>query len=77
MKSDFYSGDEMWGLDFKKKNKTILSFMEMSTRESESLVKIVEWFLEIEESSCLGLQLKEGGIIHLKLNKDKRPIVKK
>jgi len=42
MKSDFYSGDEMWGLDFKKKNKTILSFMEMSTKESESLVKIVE-----------------------------------
>jgi len=42
MKSDFYSEDEMWGLDFKKKNKTILSFMEMSTRESESLVKIVE-----------------------------------
>jgi hypothetical protein len=31
----------------------------------------------LEESSCLGLQLKVGGKFHLKLNIGKRPIVKK
>ena len=31
----------------------------------------------IDESSCLGLQLKVGGKFHLKLNIDERPIANK
>jgi hypothetical protein len=33
--------------------------------------------MPINESSCLGLQLKAGGKFHLKLNIDRRPIANK
>ena len=31
----------------------------------------------LEESSCLGVQLKIGGKLHLKLNREERPIANK
>ena len=38
------------------------------------MIRIIRDFLE---SSCLGLQLKVGGKLHLRLNMGKRPIVNK
>ena len=32
---------------------------------------------DLEESSCLGMQLKEGGKFHPRLNMGKRPIANK
>ena len=48
--------------------------------ESDSLVHgsvTVLYMGQLRESGCLGLQPKEGGILHLRLNSGKRPIAHK
>ena len=42
----------------------------------DALDALVDWS-RVDESSCLGMQLKMGGKFHLRLNIGKRPIANK
>jgi hypothetical protein len=50
--------------------------LEQSGKEGDTPVNL-EYKAIVNESSCLGLQLKSGGKFHLKLNTGEKPIVKK
>jgi hypothetical protein len=53
-----------------------LSLLEQSGLQGETPVYLTKIAL-VNESSCLGLQLKEGGKFHLKLNIVEKPIANK
>jgi hypothetical protein len=56
------------------------NFLERKTKEGDSPVHAFLFFTlyrNLGESSCLGVQLKTGGILHPKLNMGERPIANK
>jgi hypothetical protein len=53
-----------------------LSLLEQSGLKGETPVYLIR-ITFVNESSCLGLQLKVGGKFHLKLNTVEKPIVNK
>jgi hypothetical protein len=67
-------GAELWSVDL-----ALLagpSPLEQGSREGETPVRLALQ-ADVNESSCLGLQLKVGGKFHLKLNIGGRPIAYK